>query len=45
MLLSIHNVFFYLDWMKRIRAAIGEGTLSHLDAPPEGKIAADRLEP
>jgi queuine tRNA-ribosyltransferase len=44
MLLSIHNVFFYLDWMKRIRAAIGQGTLSHLDAPPEGKIAADKLE-
>jgi queuine tRNA-ribosyltransferase len=39
MLLSIHNVFFYLDWMKRIRAAIGEGTLPNLDPPPEGKIA------
>ena len=44
MLLSIHNVFFYLDWMKRIRAAISEGTLSNLDPPPEGKIPADRLE-
>ena len=39
MLLSIHNVFFYLDWMKRIREAIAEGTLPSLDAPPEGKIA------
>jgi queuine tRNA-ribosyltransferase len=40
MLLSIHNVFFYLEWMKRIRAALGDGTLEELDAPPEGKIAA-----
>ncbi len=39
MLLSIHNVFFYLDWMKRLRAAIRNGTLAALDAPPEGKIA------
>jgi queuine tRNA-ribosyltransferase len=38
MLISIHNVFFYLDWMKRIREAISEGTLTSLDAPPEGKI-------
>jgi queuine tRNA-ribosyltransferase len=39
MLLSIHNVFFYLDWMKRIREAIGVGELGRLSAPPEGKIA------
>jgi queuine tRNA-ribosyltransferase len=38
MLLSIHNVFFYLDWMKTIRRAIEEGTLSALEAPPEGKV-------
>ena len=38
MLLSIHNVYFYLAWMKTIRDAIGEGTLSALEAPPEGKI-------
>ena len=38
MLLSVHNVFFYLDWMKRIREAIGEGRLAELVAPPEGKI-------
>jgi queuine tRNA-ribosyltransferase len=38
MLLSIHNVFFYLAWMDRIRRAIGEGTLPDLQAPPEGKI-------
>jgi queuine tRNA-ribosyltransferase len=44
MLLSIHNVFFYLDWMKRIREAIAEGTLPSLDAPPEGKIAEIRSE-
>jgi queuine tRNA-ribosyltransferase len=39
MLLSLHNVFFYLAWMKRIRMAIGEGALSRLEAPPEGKIS------
>jgi len=38
MLLSIHNVFFYLEWMKRIRNAISEGELATLRAPPEGKI-------
>ena len=38
MLLSIHNVYFYLAWMKTIRDAIEEGTLSALEAPPEGKI-------
>jgi queuine tRNA-ribosyltransferase len=35
LLLSIHNVFFYLEWMKRIREAIGAGTLAALEAPPE----------
>ena len=39
MLLSVHNVFFYLDWMKTIREAITSGTLGRLEAPPEGKIA------
>ena len=38
MLLSIHNVYFYLDWMKTIRRAIEEGALTSLAAPPEGKI-------
>jgi len=38
MLLSIHNVFFYLDWMRQIREAISAGTLSRLEAPPEAKI-------
>jgi queuine tRNA-ribosyltransferase len=39
MLLSIHNVYFYLAWMKRIRSAIRGGALSGLRAPPEGKVA------
>jgi queuine tRNA-ribosyltransferase len=39
MLLSLHNVFFYLEWMNRIRKAIGEGALARLEAPPEGKIS------
>jgi queuine tRNA-ribosyltransferase len=38
MLLSIHNVFFYLDWMGMIRDAISAGTLAQLEAPPETKI-------
>jgi queuine tRNA-ribosyltransferase len=38
MLLSVHNVFFYLDWMQRIREAITAGTLAQLEAPPEGKV-------
>ena len=37
-LISMHNVFFYLDWMRRIREAIGTGSLNSLAAPPEGKI-------
>ncbi|HKA36643.1 MAG TPA: tRNA guanosine(34) transglycosylase Tgt [Thermoanaerobaculia bacterium] len=38
MLLSIHNVYFYLAWMRTIREAIEAGTLGSLDAPPEAKI-------
>ena len=38
MLLSIHNVFFYLEWMKAIREAISAGALASLEAPPEAKI-------
>ena len=38
LLLSLHNVYFYLRWMKTIRAAIRTGTLSALKAPPEEKI-------
>ena len=38
MLLSLHNVFFYLEWMKRIRNAIAAGELARLTSPPEGKI-------
>jgi queuine tRNA-ribosyltransferase len=38
MLLSLHNVYFYLSWMKRIRVAIAGGTLATLAAPPEGKV-------
>jgi queuine tRNA-ribosyltransferase len=39
-LLSTHNVFFYLDWMDRIRSAISGGSLHELTAPPEAKIPA-----
>jgi len=39
MLLSLHNVFFYLEWMRRIREAIASGDLANLEAPLEGKIA------
>jgi queuine tRNA-ribosyltransferase len=38
MLLSLHNVYFYLDWMRQIREAITEGRLAALKAPPEAKI-------
>jgi len=38
MLISIHNVFFYLDWMRTIRDAIAAESLGSLQAPPEGKI-------
>jgi len=40
-LISVHNVFFYLAWMAEIRAAISTGTLASLEPPPEEKIAAD----
>jgi len=38
MLLSLHNVFFYLDWMREIREAISAGRLARLEAPPEGNV-------
>jgi queuine tRNA-ribosyltransferase len=40
-LISMHNVFFYLDWMRRIREAIGSGSLDSLTPPPDGKIDAE----
>jgi queuine tRNA-ribosyltransferase len=39
MLLSIHNVHFYLSFMRAIRVAIEQGRLPELPAPPEEKIA------
>src|SRR5262249_18301227 len=45
MLLSLHNVYFYLDWMRQIREAIGKERLADLEAPPEGKIPeSDRAD-
>ena len=38
MLLSLHNVFFYLDWMRRLREAIAAGELPRIAAPPEGPV-------
>ncbi|MGE5414301.1 MAG: tRNA guanosine(34) transglycosylase Tgt [Syntrophomonadaceae bacterium] len=38
MLLSLHNVFFYLAWMREIREAIAAGRLGALAAPPEEKV-------
>ena len=38
MLISIHNVFFYLEWMRSIREALSAGTLAALTAPPEEKL-------
>jgi queuine tRNA-ribosyltransferase len=38
MLLSLHNVFFYLEWMRAIREALETGRLDALGAPPEAKI-------
>ena len=38
MLISMHNVYFYLDWMRAIRGAIAGGGLAGLAAPPEEKI-------
>ena len=37
-LISVHNVFFYLDWMAQIRGSIENGTLAELAAPPERKL-------
>ncbi len=45
MLLSIHNVYFYLAWMKKIRAAIRTGALATLEAPPENKIEPEPAAP
>ncbi len=38
MLISMHNVFFYLAWMREIREAIEAGGLAALSAPPEEKL-------
>jgi queuine tRNA-ribosyltransferase len=38
MLISMHNVYFYLDWMRQMRESIASGTLAGLAAPPEEKI-------
>jgi queuine tRNA-ribosyltransferase len=38
MLISMHNVFFYLAFMREIREAISEGRLAAVAAPPEEKI-------
>jgi queuine tRNA-ribosyltransferase len=38
MLISMHNVYFYLAWMREIREAIGRGRLASLVAPPEEKL-------
>ena len=43
MLLSMHNVFFYLAWMRRIRAAIEAGTLADARGAARGEAARRRL--
>jgi queuine tRNA-ribosyltransferase len=44
-LISAHNVHFYLDWMARIRAALDSGGLASLEAPPDAKVpAGDRMD-
>jgi queuine tRNA-ribosyltransferase len=44
-LISAHNVHFYLDWMARIRAALESGRLASLEAPPDEKVPAeDRMD-
>jgi queuine tRNA-ribosyltransferase len=40
-LISTHNVRFYLDWMARIRAALESGRLASLEAPPDEKLPAE----
>jgi tRNA-guanine family transglycosylase len=32
-LLTLHNLHLYLKWMRRIREAIGEGSLQRIEAP------------
>jgi queuine tRNA-ribosyltransferase len=34
-LLTLHNLHLYLEWMRTIRAAIQEGRLDALEAPPD----------
>ena len=38
MLLSMHNVYFYLEWMREIREAVAGRRLDALVAPPEEKL-------
>jgi queuine tRNA-ribosyltransferase len=38
MLISMHNVFFYLSFMRGIQEAISEGRLAGITEPPEEKI-------
>jgi queuine tRNA-ribosyltransferase len=38
-LISMHNVHFFLSWMRRIREAIAEGRLAELEAPPVKEAA------
>jgi len=40
-LISAHNVRFYLDWMARMRAALESGGLASLEAPPDEKLPAE----
>ena len=42
-LISAHNVHFYLDWMARIREAIRNGSLAAIEAPPDRKPRGDRM--
>ena len=39
MLISMHNVHFYLAWMRDIRSAVAAGRLGAVQAPPEEKIS------
>ena len=38
MLLSLHNVYFYLDWMRTLREAVSAGALDRIEAPPEDQV-------
>jgi queuine tRNA-ribosyltransferase len=42
-LLSIHNVYFYLEWMRKIRESIASGELASLTAPPERKVDEEEV--